>query len=263
MLLSPDEPSLPDVIADLRRQQIPYTVLGRGTNVLVRDAGIEGAVILTASMKKSSLSDGGVARVQSGMALQAFIVSAVRAGFSGMEGLAGIPGSIGGAVAGNAGSFGYEMKDVVASCSVLMPDGSMRTVQGGHMGFGYRKAGLPEGAVIVSSEIALKKDDPVETHTRFRSFMKEKKAGQPVWQRSAGCVFKNPHGLSAGRLIDEAGCKGMSSGGISVSAVHANFFVNNGGGTAGDFLSLIDAVSQRVHHAFGVILEPEIRVIGR
>ncbi|MCK7478888.1 MAG: FAD-binding protein [Candidatus Moduliflexus flocculans] len=126
------------------------------------------------------------------MALQAFIVSAIRAGFSGMEGLAGIPGSVGGAVAGNAGSFGYEMKDVVVSCSVLLPDGVLREMGTKEMAFAYRKTGLPDGAVIVSTEVGLKRDDPVEIQKRFRSFMKEKKAGQPVWQRSAGCVFRNP-----------------------------------------------------------------------
>ena len=263
MLLSPDEQSLLEVIAVLRDKQIPYTVLGRGTNVLVHDGGIEGAVILTAAMKTCSLSGNGTACVQSGMARQAFIVSAIRAGFSGMEGLAGIPGSVGGAVAGNAGSFGYEMKDVVVSCSVLLPDGVLREMGTKEMAFAYRKTGLPDGAVIVSTEVGLKRDDPVEIQKRFRSFMKEKKAGQPVWQRSAGCVFRNPPGLSAGKLIDEAGCKGMTAGGISVSTVHANFFINSACGTAVDFLRLMDAVARRVHHAFGIILEPEIRKIGR
>ncbi|HSB51998.1 MAG TPA: hypothetical protein VLD40_05020, partial [Dissulfurispiraceae bacterium] len=161
------------------------------------------------------------------------------------------------------GSFGCEMKDVIRSVRLLLYDGTMKTVEGRELEFGYRTARLPRDSIIVAATLVLAKDDPRDVRKRVRGFMREKKSRQPVNERSAGCVFKNPAGVAAGRLIDDAGCKGMKVGGIEVSVLHANFFVNRGGGTSQEFLRLMEAVTEQVRKRFGIELEPEIHIVGR
>jgi UDP-N-acetylmuramate dehydrogenase len=197
-----------------------------------------------------------------GCALRQIMSVSLRHGLSGIEGLVGIPGSVGGAVAGNAGAFGCEIKDVIQSLRLLMPGGEVRDLARKEMSFGYRTMTLPEGAVILAAALALQRDDPHEVRRRMKGFMAEKRSRQPVGEHSAGCVFKNPAGTSAGKLIDEAGCKGMAVGAVMVSPVHANFFVNGGDGTAKDFTALMEAVGERVRRRSGIELEPEIRIIG-
>ncbi|MEW6739642.1 MAG: UDP-N-acetylmuramate dehydrogenase [Nitrospirota bacterium] len=270
--LFPDEPSLPELIKTLTKEGIPYIVIGGGTNILVKDRGIDGAVIFTSKMnniksQQSAISiqqsDEEFILVQSGCSLQKVINLCVDEGLSGMEGLAGIPGSMGGAIAGNAGSFGCEIKDVIKSVNLLMPDGGIKELSASDMSFQYRSAKIPSGSIILSAVLSLKKDEPFEIKKRFVEFINEKKSRQPVSKPSAGCVFKNPKDIAAGKLIDDAGCKGMRVGDIEVSAMHANFFINTGKGTADDFLKLMDIVGKKVKDKFGIILEPEIRILGR
>lgn len=272
VVLYPGEELLPQVASLLSQEQIPYAIIGKGTNVLVKDGGIEGAVIFTGQMQGLRIGDhcmaarGGEERgvfVQAGCPLQRMVRLSLEHGLTGIEGLVGIPGSVGGAVAGNAGSFGYEIKDPLHLITLLMPDGSVRTFRRTEIAFGYRSSAIPHGALIINAAFALKVDDPSAVRKRIGAFMREKKAKQPVWQRSAGCVYKNPGSLSAGKLIDEADCKGMRAGGIEVSRLHANFFINTGSGTAVDFLRLMDLVNERVNKRSGIVLEPEIRIIGR
>lgn len=261
----PDISSVSELIKILKAEKIPYIVIGGGTNILVKDSGIDGAVIFTSKMNniKSQQSDEECIFVQSGCSLQKVINLCIEHGLSGIEGLAGIPGSIGGAIAGNAGSFGCEIKDVIKSVNLLMPDGNIKELSVNDINFRYRNADIPAGSIILGAVLSLKKDEPFEIKKRVMEFMNEKKSRQPVSKSSAGCVFKNAEGVSAGRLIDEAGCKGMKIGGIEVSRVHANFFINTGRGTADDFLKLMDIVSKKVKDKFGIILEPEIKIIGR
>jgi UDP-N-acetylmuramate dehydrogenase len=283
--LFPDEPSLPELIKTLIKEGIPYVAVGGGTNILIKDNGINGAVIFTSKMNnirrqksedrsqktevrrqksedRTQNTDTECIFVQSGCSLQKVINLCIEHGLAGMEGLAGIPGSIGGAIAGNAGSFGYEIKDVVKSVNLLMPDGNIKELSVNDINFLYRNADIPAGSIILSAVLSLKKDEPFGIKKRVMEFINKKKSRQPVSKPSAGCVFKNVEGASAGRLIDEAGCKGMKIGGIEVSRVHANFFINTGSGTADDFLKLMDIVSKKVKDKFGIILEPEIRIIG-
>ncbi|MDI6800461.1 MAG: UDP-N-acetylmuramate dehydrogenase [Thermodesulfovibrionales bacterium] len=260
----PDENTVPEILKILISEHIEYTVVGGGTNILVKDSGIEGAVVFTSNMNTiGQETDTECICVQSGCSLQKVINICVEHGLSGMEGLAGIPGSVGGAIAGNAGSFGCEIKDVVKSVNLLMADGDMKELSASDMGFQYRSAKIPSNSIILSATLSFKKDEPFEIKKRVTEFINEKKSKQPISKPSAGCVFKNQKDISAGRLIDEAGCKGMRIGDIEVSPMHANFFVNNGKGTADDFLRLMDAVSGKVKEKSGIILEPEIRIIGR
>jgi UDP-N-acetylmuramate dehydrogenase len=262
-----DSESLALALKVLNRHGLPPLPLGGGTNLLVRDGGIEGAVVSLSELRGLSVTredaETVVLHVGAGLSLQELVGYANRAGLSGIEGLAGIPGQVGGAIAGNAGAYGCEMKDVLLKISILDGEDAVRTMGRDEVSFGYRRAGLPEGAVVLGAELALKKDDPEAVAGRDREFLKDKKARQPLGQRSAGCVFKNPETGPAGKLIDEAGCKGLAVGDIEVSSVHANFFINRGQGMAGDFLGLMDIVAGRVMNIFGVALEPEIKVVGR
>jgi UDP-N-acetylmuramate dehydrogenase len=269
--LFPDKPSLAELIKILTKEGIPYIVIGGGTNILVKDSGIDGAVIFTSKMNnirqntehRTQNTDTECILVQSGCSLQKVINLCVEEGLSGMEGLAGIPGSIGGAIVGNAGSFGCEIKDVVKSVNLLMADGDIKELSASDMGFQYRNAKIPFNSIILSATLLLKKDDPFEIKKKVAEFINEKKSKQPVSKPSAGCVFKNPKDIAAGRLIDDAGCKGMRVGGIEVSEMHANFFINTAKGTSDDFLKLMDMVSKKVKDKFGIVLEPEIRIIGK
>lgn len=260
----PDETNIGEVIRILVDNNIPYVIVGFGTNILIRDRGIEGVTIFTKKINK--IIDDSSSReiyAQAGCSLQGIINLCIEKGLSGIEGLAGVPGSLGGAIAGNAGSFGYEIKDVIKSIDILIQEGGIRTLMADQIVFSYRKANIPVGSVILSARLRFKEDEPNEVKKRVSEFIREKKSRQPVSKLSAGCVFKNPGNIPAGKLIDEAGCKGMRVGGIEVSSLHANFFVNTGGGTAEDFLMLMDKVSKRVKDRFGIVLEPEIQIYGR
>jgi UDP-N-acetylmuramate dehydrogenase len=266
-IIPQDEESLSGALAVLNRAGLPPLPLGGGTNLLVKTEGIAGAVISLADIRMLDVmhDDAGqkVIYAGAGLPLQELVRFAAREGLSGIEGLAGIPGCVGGALSGNSGAFGYEMKDKVHSISLMDSKGSRLAIGKDEIDFGYRRAGLPEGSVVVGVELGLEKDTPETVAARVRDFLKEKRARQPIGQRSAGCVFKNPESAPAGKLIDEAGCKGMAVGDIEVSDVHANFFINRGSGTADDFLKLMDIVAKRVKNAFGIALEPEIRIVGR
>lgn len=260
----PDKHSLPELIKILIKEGIPYIVIGSGTNILAKDRGISGAVIFTSKMNNITLNaEHSIVNAEAGCSLQKVINLCIEHGLSGMEGLAGIPGSVGGAIAGNAGSFGYEIKDVVKSVDLLMPDGNIEKLSAAEIGFQYRCANIPSNSIILNAVLSLKKGGHFEIKKKVAEFINEKKSRQPISRHSAGCVFKNPKGIAAGKLIDDAGCKGMRIGDIEVSIMHANFFINNGNGKADDFLKLMDIVSDKVKKKFGIILEPEIRILGR
>jgi UDP-N-acetylmuramate dehydrogenase len=259
--------SLRNVHVSLKAKQIPFYPLGGGTNILVRDGGIGGCVISFRSLKKIKVlnEDNECVNlfVEPGIPLQRLVNFSRENGYSGIEGLVGIPGSVGGAVCGNAGAFGYEIKDILISVAVMDIEGNIRRLETAGIDFGYRSSSISPGELILSAEIKLKKDKREDVSARVEGFLKEKREKQPISEPSAGCVFKNPPGLSAGRLIDEAGCKGMRIGEVEVSNIHANFLINKGGANASDFIRLMDEVVLRVKERFGVFLEPEIKILGR
>jgi len=262
-----DASTLTRVMELLRRAGFPVFALGGGTNLLVSDAGMDGAVVSLASLRGIETVDEGddwiVLKAGAGVPLQELVARSKKAGLSGLEGLAGIPGQVGGAIAGNAGSYGVEMKDSLLQVLLIDESGDMKTIDRDDIAFGYRRAGLPQGSVVLAAEVKLLRDSPQAVAGRVEHWVGLKRITQPLGSRSAGCVFKNPPGESAGKLIERASCKGMRIGGIEVSDVHANFFINAGGGSAGDFLRLMETVAGRVKEAFGIILEPEIRIVGR
>ena len=268
VVVSPEDPlSVKNIVLILGSRGVPFLPLGGGTNILVRDGGFEGVVIKCRAFGRIEvLSEAGDAVelfVEAGVPLQKLVNFCRDRGYAGMEGLCGIPGTLGGAICGNAGSFGSEIKDVLSSVVILRSDGSLERFRTADLGFGYRTSHVRTDDIVLSANLALKRDDAAAVAARTDDFFKRKKSAQPIEERSAGCVFKNPPGMSAGRMIDEAGCKGMRIGSIEVSGRHANFFVNRGEGRAADYLALMEKVAGKVKEKFGVALEPEIRLVGR
>lgn len=271
VMVSPSDPmSLKNIVLRLREKDIPFLPLGSGTNILVKDSGLDGVVINFKAFRMLQVirqEDNDVELfVEAGVPLQQLVNFCKENGYAGMEGLTGIPGTFGGAICGNAGSYGCEIKDVVKSVVTMSSDGKLDRTSAEDFGFGYRKSGLKPSDIVLNANILLRKDDKDRVSGRVRGYMAEKMKTQPISARSAGCVFKNPAGVSAGpagKLIEEAGCKGLKAGNIEVSSLHANFFVNLGSGTASDYMKLMHEVSLTVEKKFGVVLEPEIKVIGR
>ncbi len=268
VFLTPDDPlSMRNLIALFRKKGLPYLTLGRGSNLLVRDNGIDGAVLSLNSFNRIEvLKEGNSAVelfVEAGVPLQRLVNFCREAGYAGIEGLTGIPGTVGGAIFGNAGSYGCEMKDAVVSVAIMDSDGRLERFKAAGLGFSYRHSDIQKTDVILSANLRLRRDEKEAVAERTARFFDEKRAAQPIGERSAGCVFRNPEGNSAGRLLDEAGCKGMRHGGIEVSRVHANFFINAGDGSAADYMALMEQVASAVHARSGIMLEPEIQVAGR
>jgi len=260
-------PALARLIDYLGRNDIPILLLGAGTNILVRDGGITGAVVCLSSLRGIEAikedSEHIWLSVQAGTLLQSLVMHAKRHGYAGIEGLAGIPGTVGGAIRGNAGSFGYEIKDVITSIEVMDRQGKIEGLRAKDISFGYRTTNIPHAYVLLRSTMKLRKEKPSDISARVERFLAVKRERQPIWEPSAGCVFKNPEGLSAGKLIEEVGCKGMRRGDIVVSSIHANFFINAGEGCAADFIALMTEVTEKVRITCGINLEPEIQIVGR
>ncbi|MBI4823633.1 MAG: UDP-N-acetylmuramate dehydrogenase [Nitrospirae bacterium] len=255
--------SLRHVLRLARDADTPITPIGKGTNVLVKDKGIRGIVVSLCMFNELRVEDERFTIIaDSGLLLQEIVALSRKTGLKGIEGLSGIPGTLGGAIAGNSGAFGYEIKDVIIDISMMDALGNISLYDVRDVVFGYRSVKLPHGFFITRATLRLLPDDPMDVSKRIDGFLKERKSIQPIGKRSAGCVFKNPRGVSAGKLIDSAGCKGMRAGDIEVSEKHANFFINKGNGNAEDFLRLMEMVSSKVKKKFGVILKPEIKIIG-
>lgn len=268
LFMTPDDPlSMRNLVAMLKKKKMPFFTLGKGSNILVRDEGIDGAVIFTHAFDRIEVlkEDTNKAElfVEAGVPLQRLVNFCKEQGFAGIEGLTGIPGTVGGAICCNAGSYGSEMKDLLISVAIMDADGRLERFKAEGLGFRYRGSDILPTDIVLSANLIFKRDEPGAVAKRTDGFFREKVQSQPVSERSAGCVFRNPEGTSAGRLMDEAGCKGMRQGDIEVSALHANFFVNRGSGTASDYLALMESVSEVVRKKFGITLEPEIWVIGR
>lgn len=266
-LIPRDPSSLKNLLTTLKREEIPYFSLGGGTNVLIKDGGIEGAVVSLKSLRRIEVlseDDEYVhLHVEAGTPLQRLVTFSREQGYTGIEWLVGIPGLLGGAICGNAGAFGSEIQDVLTDVWLMDANGMLNRFHKEDIHFGYRSSSISMKDIIVAGELRLRKDTKEDISSRIENFMREKRERQPISESSAGCVFKNPPGMSAGKLIDEAGCKGMSIGDIEVSRVHANFFINKGQGKASDFLRLMGEVIQRVKERFGFILDPEIKIVGR
>ena len=250
-------------VAGLGAAGSSFRMLGGGSNLLVGDEGVDEVVIHTRRMTGLlPAAEAGALRAEAGLPLARLVARCQARGLAGAECLIGIPGTVGGAVAGNAGGAHGCIGDLLASVTVLEGDGRLREVRCAPSDFGYRRSPF-RGAVVVEATLALRADSPRTIRERMRAIHAAKRASQPLTAASAGCMFKNPSPHSSGRLIDAAGCKGLSVGGARVSERHANFFVNEGGAAARDVLALIERVRERVARSSGHELELEIEVWGR
>lgn len=251
-------------LADLVRQGgdagLAIKILGGGANVLIRDDGFDGIVVRLddPSFREVDIA-GPEVRAGAGTDLMKFVSRCCEAGLAGLECLAGIPGTVGGAIRMNAGGVHGDISETVETVEVMTADGTRRTLGHEEVGFSYRRTQLG-AAVVTAATFRLQPDDPGAVYDRYLEYWRIKKQSQPLADHSAGCIFTNPEGESAGRLIDRAGLKGASCGGARVSERHANFIVADSGACAGDVLRLIDRVRETVTHRFGTDLELEIDV---
>lgn len=239
-------------------------LLGRGTNLLVSDRGLDTLVIKTAErMTSIRRLDDVTLEADAGVLLSRLAVYAQQAGLAGLEFAHGIPGSLGGAVCMNAGAYGGEMKQVLRSAAVLFPEEGIRTLSCEELNLSYRHSLLTEHpeAVVLYAEFELTPGDPETIRAAMRELMAKRKASQPLEWPSAGSTFKRPEGHFAGTLIDQCGLKGLTVGGAQVSEKHAGFLINRGGATFADMAELIRQVQQRVLVETGVTLEPEVKIV--
>lgn len=255
-----DESQLAAIVRRAEAEALPWRVLGGGANVLISDAGVDGIVIRLNEPAFTKVDfDGTTVTAAAGADLMKLANTCVTRALSGLECLAGIPGTVGGAIRMNAGGRFGEIADSVGQVRILHTDGTVRTLTRDEVGFRYRHTGLGR-AIVLSARFTLESGDPEEIKARFKAYWAVKKASQPLADFSAGCIFKNPPGDSAGRLIDQAGLKGRTHGSARVSDRHANFIVADPGATATDVLALVDEVRDTVMRKFGVQLETEIEV---
>ena len=246
-----------------RTWQVPVTVIGNGTNLLVRDKGIRGLVIKLGNAIKEWQVESSRITFSSGLSLAMAAHVALDAGLTGMEFAAGIPGSVGGAIYMNAGAYGGEMKNIVTEVTVLDRQGQTRIIPAGEMCFGYRSSAI-QGTenLILAATVQLQPGDPEKITAKMADLAARRRDKQPLELPSAGSTFKRPVGNFAGTLIDKAGLKGFSVGDAQVSVKHAGFIVNTGHASCADVLQLITAVQEKVFASAGVHLEPEVLIIG-
>lgn len=244
----------------LKKYRCEYLTVGRGSNLLVSDDGIDKVVIYTGNMNHISVS-GNKISAQSGTLLSKVANEAMKNSLCGMEGLHGIPGSVGGAVVMNAGAYGSEMSQVVSFTEYVDKDGNFCLLKDSEHEFGYRTSALTDTDIVTNVGFCLKHGNYEEIKTLMHDLSEKRRASQPLEFPSAGSVFKRPTGFYAGKLIQDCGLKGCQVGGACVSEKHAGFIVNTGGAKASDVLSLIRIIQQTVEERYGVVLEPEIKIV--
>jgi UDP-N-acetylmuramate dehydrogenase len=250
------------VMTLLFAEGIQPIVLGLGSNVLIGDRGIRGIVVKVGKGLDHVQIDGATVVAEAGAALPALAMRTAQHGLAGLEFAAGIPGSVGGGVIMNAGAHGHAMDEIVDAVDVLTPEGFRRLTRD-EMGFGYRTCVLQQlHWVVASVTLVLRTEDPATIRARLDTWLTHRGATQPIGPPSSGCVFRNPPGDHAGRLIDLAGGKGAATGGARVSTLHANYIINEGGATAADVLTLAEQIRQRVREHSGVTLDLEVKLLG-
>lgn len=261
--LPQSEQELQSLLLKAAEFKVPVTLIGNGSNLLVRDKGIRGLVIKLGNMLNGFQAEGGTLTFGSGVSLAMASRKAAELSLSGMEFAVGIPGSIGGAVYMNAGAYDGDMSKVVTRVRVMNMSGEVSELAAGELDFGYRHTALQgSGRIVLAVTVQLSTGDKEAIAEKMADFSNRRITKQPLELPSAGSMFKRPPGYFAGTLIDQTGLKGYTVGGAQVSTKHAGFVVNIGGATAKDVLQLISDVQDKVFAAHGVHLEPEVLVLG-
>jgi UDP-N-acetylmuramate dehydrogenase len=266
LVLIANEDQLAQVVKRLKERDINYFIAGNLTNVIVRDGGYPGAILLMTGMQEVGCEctpeNVYLLSAQAGASLNKVVNRSVAEELTGLEFCAGIPGSVGGAVWMNAGAYGKEMKDVVKTVSLLDAGGEKKIMEREEISFGYRRTSFPPDAVILGAQFKLEKGGRAGIKERINEILQSRQAKHPLEFPSAGSVFKNIPGRAAGKLIEEMGLKGVAAGGAQISSKHANFIVNRGNATASDILALIELIQSRAREEKGVNLETEVVIIG-
>ena len=251
------------VIKICKEKEIPYFILGNGSNLLVGDGGYRGAVIQIYRNMSSVTVEGNEIRAQAGALLSAVAAAAKNASLTGFEFAGGIPGTIGGAVVMNAGAYGGEMKDVLTEVTVMNAEGDIFTLPTEELELGYRTSIIKTvGYIVLEAKIRLKEGDPEVIRETMKDLTIRRTTKQPLEYPSAGSTFKRPEGYFAGKLIMDSGLAGYQVGGAQVSEKHCGFVINAGDATARDVRTLMDNVRDIVYKKYGVTLEPEVKFLG-
>jgi UDP-N-acetylmuramate dehydrogenase len=262
LLFPKDMVELRKVVRYTRRKDIPILILGKGTNLVVRDKGIRGWVIsLTQGMKKVQL-EGDVIEAEAGLSLQRLVQFSIQKNLTGLEPFFGIPGTVGGGLAMNAGAWGVELKDILLSITLMNEKGEVVERPRKKLKFSYRRLAIPPTWIILKGRFQLKKGRKEEILEHVRSYSEIRKRTQPLDYPSAGSIFKNPAEGPAGKWIEEAGLKGFRMGQAMVSDRHANFIINLGKATAQEVINLMEWVERKIYEEKAISLEREVRVVG-
>ena len=264
LILPQTAEEIADVVKLCRQEEIPWYIVGNGSNLLVADEGVRGVVIQLLRNFNQIQVEGCQIRMQAGAQNAAVAKRALDASLTGFDFAAGIPGTIGGAVVMNAGAYGGEMKDILKEVTVLDQNGMIRTIPTEELELGYRTSIIArKGYVVLEAVIVLKTGDPKEIKAAIDDLKEKRVTKQPLEYPSAGSTFKRPEGYFAGKLIMDAGLRGFSVGGAQISEKHCGFVINKGNATAKDVTELMDETKKIVMEKFGVALEPEVKRLGQ
>jgi UDP-N-acetylmuramate dehydrogenase len=258
--------ALEKLVLFFRSSGHPFLVVGNWTNLLFRDGGYRGAIIVMKDLCHIAWGqedqDRVMVDVQAGVSLAELVLLTAERALAGMAFCAGIPGSVGGAVMMNAGAYGQEIKDVLYKATLMDEQAVAKDWLRKDLPFEYRRLNVPEGTIVLGAVFRLEHGDPQSIRQRIDEILGRRRQKHPLNYPSAGSIFKNPAGHPAGLLIEAAGLKGMAIGGARISEKHGNFIVNTGGATASDILDLIERVQQEVLKQTGIVLETEVRIVG-
>lgn len=246
-----------------KTEKVPFTIIGNGSNLLVRDGGIRGVIIKIADLFSGISVSGNILKAEAGATMSRISNRALENSLGGFEFASGIPGTIGGAVTMNAGAYGGEMKDWVSLVTCIDKDGKIKQYSNSEMEFGYRKSLVQKNELLVLEvELELQKNDYKDIKAKIDDFTEKRTTKQPLHLASGGSTFKRPEGHFAGKLIEDSGLRGLRYKNVQVSEKHCGFVVNHGDSSASDVLHLIGTVKKTVYDNFKVKLETEIRIIG-
>lgn len=252
-----------EILEICRREELPWFVLGNGSNLLVSDQGYRGVIIQIYKNMSQIQIEGTKVRVQAGALLSSVARQAMEAGLTGFEFAGGIPGTMGGAAVMNAGAYGGELKDVLEEVTVMTPEGTIRQIPARELEMGYRTSLVKaKGYLVLEAVLALQEGDRDAIKARMKELTELRTSKQPLEYPSAGSTFKRPEGYFAGKLIMDAGLRGYQKGGAQVSEKHCGFVINTGNATARDVRELMEDVTAIVRERFGVTLEPEVKFLG-
>lgn len=264
VLIEPEtEEQISNLVKFCNENDVPLTVIGKGSNLLIKDKGIRGVVVTLRDNFSDISVEGNIVTAQAGASLRNASIKSFEQNLTGMEAVSGIPGSVGGAIIMNAGAYGTEMKDIVKSVRCMHDDGEIVEYTNEEMDFSYRHSLASEkGYVVISVSFELKDGDKEEIYAAFEDFDYKRSSRQPLDRYSAGSTFKRPEGYYASKLIDDAGLRGFTIDKAQVSEKHCGFLINMSDATCENMLTLIKEVQAKIKKEFGVTLETEVKILG-